>query len=276
MESVGDGVAPELLGTRAFCYRPHQTYHVLRPEELIRVGDLPDERAVFLANTTTAFNGVLDATLHYGDVVVVFGQGVIGQFVGRLCKAGGCTVMVVDPLESPDHAAATFVGLSPYGQFFADGVFWASLGRSCIWTVGTLVVVSWSYAADIGMAMFAILAVTLAVYFRVAQPTKEGMAMQRRGVLLDVAWYVGMGLFLLLFLSPIIWVYLASLTPSTLLAASPMAIFDVTHYSFAAFPRVWAGSGYGCDPAGAGRSGAGRWGGASSMCCATSSSPWPS
>jgi multiple sugar transport system permease protein len=32
---------------------------------------------------------------------------------------------------------------------------------------------NWSYAADIGMAMFAILAVTLAVYFRVAQPTKE-------------------------------------------------------------------------------------------------------
>jgi multiple sugar transport system permease protein len=33
-----------------------------------------------------------------------------------------------------------FVGLSPYGQLFADGVFWASLERSCIWTVGTLVV----------------------------------------------------------------------------------------------------------------------------------------
>jgi ABC-type glycerol-3-phosphate transport system permease component len=69
--------------------------------------------------------------------------------------------------------------------------------------------------------------------------------MERRAVLLDVAWYVGMGLFLLLFLSPTIWVYLAALTPSTLLAASPTAIFDVTHYSFAAFPRVWAGSGFG-------------------------------
>src|SRR5437588_653027 len=28
VESVGDGVAPELLGARAFCYRPHQSYHV--------------------------------------------------------------------------------------------------------------------------------------------------------------------------------------------------------------------------------------------------------
>jgi multiple sugar transport system permease protein len=32
---------------------------------------------------------------------------------------------------------------------------------------------NWSYAADIGMAMFAILAVVLVVYLRVAQPTKE-------------------------------------------------------------------------------------------------------
>jgi ABC-type sugar transport system permease subunit len=28
--------------------------------------------------------------------------------------------------------SSIFVGLSPYGQPFADGVFWASLGRSCI------------------------------------------------------------------------------------------------------------------------------------------------
>jgi multiple sugar transport system permease protein len=31
----------------------------------------------------------------------------------------------------------------------------------------------WGYAADIGMAMFAILAVAIAVYFRVAQPTRR-------------------------------------------------------------------------------------------------------
>lgn len=32
---------------------------------------------------------------------------------------------------------------------------------------------NWGYAANIGMAMFAILAVAIAIYFRVAQPTKE-------------------------------------------------------------------------------------------------------
>lgn len=99
VERAGAGVPPDLVGTRAFCYRPHQSYHVLPAEQLIPVGDLPDERAIFFANASTAFNGVLDATLHYGDVVVIFGQGVIGQIVGRLCKASGCVVVVVDPLE---------------------------------------------------------------------------------------------------------------------------------------------------------------------------------
>ncbi len=99
VERVGEGVSPELVGTHAFCYRPHQSYHVLPTADLIPVGDLSDERAIFLANATTAYNGVLDATLHYGDVVVVFGQGVIGQIVGCLCKASGCTVIVVDRLE---------------------------------------------------------------------------------------------------------------------------------------------------------------------------------
>ncbi len=99
VERVGEGVAPDLIGTRAFCYKPHQSYHVLPVAQLVPVGDLPEEKAIFFANATTAFNGVLDATLHYGDVVVIFGQGVIGQIVGRLCKASGCTVVVVDRLD---------------------------------------------------------------------------------------------------------------------------------------------------------------------------------
>lgn len=68
--------------------------------------------------------------------------------------------------------------------------------------------------------------------------------MTHRTVRLDVAWHIGMGLFLLLFLGPIIWVYLASLTPPTELAASPTAIFDVSRYTLAAFPRMWNSIGF--------------------------------
>ncbi len=68
--------------------------------------------------------------------------------------------------------------------------------------------------------------------------------MTRHSVRLDAAWYVGMGLFLLLFLGPILWVYLASLTPGAELAASPTGIFDVRHYSLAAFGRMWNSVGF--------------------------------
>ena len=96
VERVGEGVDEDLVGTRAFCYRPHQTAHVLPASELVPLGDLSAEKGIFFANVSTALNGVLDATLHYGDVVAVFGQGVIGQIVAQLCKASGCTVVVVD------------------------------------------------------------------------------------------------------------------------------------------------------------------------------------
>jgi 2-desacetyl-2-hydroxyethyl bacteriochlorophyllide A dehydrogenase len=98
IEMVGEGVDPGLAGARAFCYRPHQSAHVLPADQLVLLGDLPAEKGIFFANANTALNGVLDATLHYGDVVTVFGQGVIGQILAQICKASGCRVVVVDPL----------------------------------------------------------------------------------------------------------------------------------------------------------------------------------
>ncbi len=72
--------------------------------------------------------------------------------------------------------------------------------------------------------------------------------MVRRAALMDIAWdiawYIGMGAFLLVFLGPIIWVYLASLTPGGELAASPTAIFDARHYTLDAFGRIWASTGF--------------------------------
>lgn len=68
--------------------------------------------------------------------------------------------------------------------------------------------------------------------------------MARRARLLDIAWYVGMILFLPVFLSPIIWIYFASVTRSSLLAASPTAIFEVRHYVFANYDTVWNGLGF--------------------------------
>jgi threonine dehydrogenase-like Zn-dependent dehydrogenase len=84
---IGAGVDIALLGTRAFCYHNHQAVHTMPASDLIPVGDLAAEKAIFFANANTALNGVL-------------GQGVIGQIIGQLCAASGCKVIVVDQLES--------------------------------------------------------------------------------------------------------------------------------------------------------------------------------
>jgi 2-desacetyl-2-hydroxyethyl bacteriochlorophyllide A dehydrogenase len=99
VETAGEGVDPALVGARAFCYCPHQAAQVLPADQLVLLGDLAAEQGIFYANANTALNGVLDASLHYGDVVTVFGQGAIGQMVGQICKASGCRVVVVDPFE---------------------------------------------------------------------------------------------------------------------------------------------------------------------------------
>jgi hypothetical protein len=84
-------VAQALLGARVFCYAPHQSCHVLRAEDLILVSELPDEKAVFVANVTTAFNGILDATMHYSDVVVILDRASSGKLWAVYARQAGAS-----------------------------------------------------------------------------------------------------------------------------------------------------------------------------------------
>jgi threonine dehydrogenase-like Zn-dependent dehydrogenase len=52
---------------------------------------------VFLANLETAINVVLDAKPRLGEVVAVFGQGVVGLLVTQLLRRSGARVIAVEP-----------------------------------------------------------------------------------------------------------------------------------------------------------------------------------
>ena len=52
---------------------------------------------MFLANLETAINVVLDAKPHLGEVVAVFGQGVVGLLVTQLLRRSGARVVAVEP-----------------------------------------------------------------------------------------------------------------------------------------------------------------------------------
>ncbi len=102
--SVGRAVAigREVRGVRegdlVFALHPHQDEYVIA-ESLVR--RLPDrtvpEEGVFLANLETAINVVLDAKPHLGEVVAVFGQGVVGLLVTQLLRRSGARAIVVEP-----------------------------------------------------------------------------------------------------------------------------------------------------------------------------------
>src|SRR5213079_3315710 len=102
--SVGRAVAVgrEVRGLRegdlVFALHPHQDEYVVS-ESLVR--RLPDrtapEQGVFLANLETATNVVLDAKPRLGEVVAVFGQGVVGLLVTQLLRRSGARVIAVEP-----------------------------------------------------------------------------------------------------------------------------------------------------------------------------------
>ena len=78
--AVGSDVAEVAEGDVVFCFAPHQSAHVLPAKSVFKVPEGIDPRAgVLTAVLNTTFNGILDADLHLGECVVVFGQGVLGQ-----------------------------------------------------------------------------------------------------------------------------------------------------------------------------------------------------
>jgi 2-desacetyl-2-hydroxyethyl bacteriochlorophyllide A dehydrogenase len=98
--AAGPGVRESLVGETVFSYQPHRAWNVVPESELTRLPPLADvRRGVFLANLTTALNGVLDAHPNLGDVVVVSGLGVIGLLVTRLLRRAGAGLIIgVDQL----------------------------------------------------------------------------------------------------------------------------------------------------------------------------------
>jgi 2-desacetyl-2-hydroxyethyl bacteriochlorophyllide A dehydrogenase len=101
VEATGAGVTGLQVGQTVFVHYPHQDVYLVSAE---RVTSLPPrvepESACLLANLETALNALLDAPLRLGEVVVIFGQGIIGLLLLQLVlRAGAGTVIVVDPFE---------------------------------------------------------------------------------------------------------------------------------------------------------------------------------
>ena len=99
--AVGRDVKAFTEGEIVFSFAPHQSAHVLPAGSVSKLPEGLDPRAgVLTAVLNTTFNGILDADLHLGECVVVFGQGVLGQLTVQWAKLSGASpVIAVDLIE---------------------------------------------------------------------------------------------------------------------------------------------------------------------------------
>ncbi len=84
-----------------FVHAPHETYYCVSAHLATHLqNEIPPKRGIFLANLETAINVVLDSGIHFGDNVVIFGQGVIGLLLVILFRrAGAHKIFTVDRFQ---------------------------------------------------------------------------------------------------------------------------------------------------------------------------------
>jgi 2-desacetyl-2-hydroxyethyl bacteriochlorophyllide A dehydrogenase len=101
--AVGSEGDQDLVGRRVWGAWGHRSVAV-RTADHVRARLLPDGSdpivGVFAKIGAIAMNAVLDADIHVGEAVVVFGAGVPGQIVAQLARLNGADVTVVDPVPA--------------------------------------------------------------------------------------------------------------------------------------------------------------------------------
>lgn len=99
VSEVGDGVDPGLVGALVWGTWGHRS-SVVRPAAWVADRIMPEGLdpivGIFAKIGAIALNAVLDADIHVGETVVVFGAGVPGQIVAQLARLNGARVISVD------------------------------------------------------------------------------------------------------------------------------------------------------------------------------------
>jgi 2-desacetyl-2-hydroxyethyl bacteriochlorophyllide A dehydrogenase len=98
-------------GDRVFAKNPHQDLFTIRndPSLLFRLPEsVSADRATFANLLDVALNCNLDVPVRHGDVVVVYGQGIVGSFCAQLARKTAGTLIVVDPIAHRRERAVSW------------------------------------------------------------------------------------------------------------------------------------------------------------------------
>ena len=80
----------------------HRTHHIVEEDYAkprVKPSGLDPILAIYSHLGPIALNGILDANIHIGETVAVFGLGVLGQIIAQLAKLSGAHVIGVDMIE---------------------------------------------------------------------------------------------------------------------------------------------------------------------------------
>jgi 2-desacetyl-2-hydroxyethyl bacteriochlorophyllide A dehydrogenase len=99
---LGSEVRSVSIGDIIFGTWGHRTHHIVEEDYAklrIKPAGLEPILAIYSHIGPIALNGILDANIHIGETVAVFGLGVLGQVIAQLAKLSGARVLGVDLIE---------------------------------------------------------------------------------------------------------------------------------------------------------------------------------
>lgn len=92
---VGPEVDQAWLGRKVASYAAHTAYVLGRPSSLRQINrEIPDEEAAFFTLAEIAMNGVRRGQVTWGETVAIYGLGLLGQLVARLCRLAGAGLII--------------------------------------------------------------------------------------------------------------------------------------------------------------------------------------
>jgi threonine dehydrogenase-like Zn-dependent dehydrogenase len=120
----------------------HRTHHILQEDyasQRIKPEGLDPILAIYSHLGPIALNGILDANIHVGETVAVFGLGVLGQLIAQLARLSGARVFGVDMIEKRLELArelgAIEEGFNPRDGFPAEQIKALTNGRGADVTI---------------------------------------------------------------------------------------------------------------------------------------------
>ena len=131
---VGEGVDKEWIDRRVASYGSHSAFVVIPASQARAIPDkVTDDEAVFFTIAEITMNGVRRGSVTWGEAVVIYGLGLLGQLTTRFCHLAGARPIVgVDISDSRIELLPKvpgFIGVNPQNEDVRDVIHNLIRGR---------------------------------------------------------------------------------------------------------------------------------------------------